>query len=381
VVDGFLDDRHYVSPPSEESATAPILMIDRETTMRASAKGDFKRDKLQLQGQSWVHQISRRSRYFRDPAFTDMASFEMLRAMRTGGMALATHPIGKSARWAASATVDRASADVTNSANTVTGDVTIVEGAGNLQYERATLRVDAAAGVAIPFGVGAEPWPEGKLATRWRPVFGPLEVVGTVARKGRVPSLRERFEPGGNAALGPEHATHLELRSIYDAKDKLHLETAPYLKLTDGTVRASTDPNDMGMLINLGRVKYYGIDTQARVTLPATLQAGASYNFIKTDQPATEQRLPHHRADLWLQGRPEKRLTLLVRGRYFGKAIDRMQDVPAYALVELTASAQLTRDHLGVLRVEDLLNARPETRAGYFTPGRVVTFVLQGQWQ
>jgi outer membrane cobalamin receptor len=72
---------------------------------------------------------------------------------------------------------------------------------------------------------------------------------------------------------------------------------------------------------------------------------------------------------------------LLVRGRYFGKAIDRMQDVPAYALVELTASAQLTRDHLGVLRVEDLLNARPETRAGYFTPGRVVTFVLQGQWQ
>jgi outer membrane cobalamin receptor len=58
-----------------------------------------------------------------------------------------------------------------------------------------------------------------------------------------------------------------------------------------------------------------------------------------------------------------------------------MQDVPAYALVELTASAQLTRDHLGVLRVEDLLNARPETRAGYFTPGRVVTFVLQGQWQ
>jgi outer membrane receptor protein involved in Fe transport len=81
VVDGFLDDRHYVSPPSEESATAPILMIDRETTMRASAKGDFKRDKLQLQGQSWVHQISRRSRYFRDPAFTDMASFEMLRAV------------------------------------------------------------------------------------------------------------------------------------------------------------------------------------------------------------------------------------------------------------------------------------------------------------
>ncbi len=381
VVDGFLDDRHYVSPPSEESATAPILLIDRETTIRASAKGDHKRGKLQLQGQSWVHQIARRSRYFRDPAFTDMASFETLSAMRTGGMALVTHPIGRSARWAASTTVDHAAAKVTNSANSVSGDVTIIEGAGNVQYERATLRIDAAAGVAIPFGVGADPWPEGKLATRWRPVFGPLEVVGTIARKGRVPSLRERFEPGGNAALNPEHATHLEVRSIYDIKDKVRIETAPYLKLTEGTVRASTDPDDMGMLINLGEVKYYGIDTQARVTLPATLQAGASYNFIKTDQPETEQRLPHHRADLWLQGRPERRLTLLARGRYFGKAIDRTQNVPAYALVELTASAQLTRDHLAVLRVEDLLNERPETRAGYFSPGRVITFVLQGQWQ
>ncbi len=381
VADAFLDDRHYVSPPSEEVATAPILLIDRETTLRASAKADYKHDKLQLQAQTWVHQLSRRSRYFRDPVFTDMSSFETLRALRTGGMALATHPIGKDARWAVSSTIDRSAADVTNTANTVSGNVTILEGAGNVQYERATLRIDAAAGVAVPFGVGADPWPEGKLATRWRPSFGPLEIVGTIARKGRVPSLRERFEPGGNAALGPEQATHLELRGKYETKDRYRLEAAPFVKYTDGTVRASTDPADMGMLINLGKVKYYGVDTQARVTLPATLEVGGSYNFIKTDQPATEQRLPHHRADVWLQGRPEKRLTLLVRARYFGKSMDKTQSVPGYALVELTASAQLTKDHLAVLRVEDLLNERPETRAGYFTAGRVVTVVLQGQWE
>lgn len=381
VVDGFLDDRHYVSPPSEDNPMATILLIDRETTLRASAKGDFKVEKLQLQAQTWVHQLDRRSRFFRDPSFTDQASFETLHALRTGGMALATHPIAKEMRWAASATLDRSAADVTNAANTVEGDVTLLEAAGNFQYERATIRVDAAAGAALPFGVGADPWPEGKLVGRWRPDFGPLELTGTVARKGRVPSLRERFEPGGNAALGPEQITHVESRAKYEQKDQFKIEVAPFLKLTDGTVRASTDPADNGMLINLGKVKYYGIDTSVRVTLPRAIEVGGSYNFVETDQPTTEQRLPHHRGDAWASIQPLTGYTVLARGRFFGKAVDRMERVPAYALVELTASAQIDKDYLVVTRVEDLLDERPETRAGYFSPGRVITLVLQGQWQ
>src|SRR5262249_21663338 len=44
VVDGFLDHRHYISPPSDVN-TSSILMIDREVSARASAKGDLKRDK------------------------------------------------------------------------------------------------------------------------------------------------------------------------------------------------------------------------------------------------------------------------------------------------------------------------------------------------
>jgi hypothetical protein len=110
VIDGFLDDRHYVAPPNEDVVTAPILMIDRETTLRLSAKADTRRDKLQLQAQAWVHQLARRSRYFRDPSFTETSSFETLEAVRAGAMALATHPIGNHSRWAASTTVDHAAA-------------------------------------------------------------------------------------------------------------------------------------------------------------------------------------------------------------------------------------------------------------------------------
>jgi hypothetical protein len=387
VVDGFLDDRHYVSPPSEEVATAPILLVDRETTMRAQAKADLERDKLQLQAQGWVHHLTRRSRYFRDTDFTDLSSFETLHALRVGGMALATHPIGKTSRWAASASVDRASADVTNTANTVHGDVTMLEGAGNYQWEAKTIRVDAAAGIAIPIGVGADPWPEGKLVAHWRPSFGPLDLVGTLARKGRVPSLRERFEPGGNAALGPELASHAEVRGIYDIKGGLRLEVAPYYKRTTGTVRASTDPADMGMLVNLGELTYYGLDAQVRVPLPQfgsnNDSFGGSYGYIHVDgdTPNPIDRLPAHHADLWFESVFSRRLTLLARGRYFSSSVDRTMTVPNYFLIELTATAHIAREYLAVLRVDDLTDERPETRAGYFAPGRVFMLSLQGQWQ
>ncbi len=381
VLDGFLDDRHYVSPPSEEVATAPILMVDRETTSRVSTKADIQRGKLQLQAQGWVHHLKRRSRYFRDPAFTDMSSFETLKATRVGAMALATQPIGKDQRWAASATLDHSRADVTNSANTVTGDVTILEAAVNYQLEHGSARVDVAAGLAVPFGVGADPWPEAKIVGRWRPSYGPLELALTAARKGRVPSLRERFEPGGNPALAPEQATHSELRAVY-TRDRLRLDIAPFYRRTNGTVRASTDPADMGMLVNLGTLDFYGVDTALRVALPRNSAVGGSYGYIhvdgETDNPI--DRLPSHRADMWLESKLHRRLSGLVRARYFGDSIDRTMTVPHYMLFELTLTAPLSREYLAVLRVDDLTNERPETRAGYFAPGRVVMLIVQGQW-
>ena len=115
--------------------------------------------------------------------------------------------------------------------------------------------------------------------------------------------------------------------------------------------------------------------------LPATIEVGGSYNYVRTDQPTTEQRLPHHRADAWVQGRPRAGITLLARGRYYHHAIDRMETVPAYALLDLTATMQLSRELLAVLRIDDAFDERPETRAGYFTAGRVGLFVLQGAWK
>jgi outer membrane receptor protein involved in Fe transport len=318
-----------------------------------------------------------------DAGLTVEQRAERLSALRVGGMALATHPIGKDARWVASTSIARDSGQLVSTMNeTVRGDLATLEAAGDLQYEKRTLRLDGAVGIAVPIGVGADPWPEAKLVAKWRPAYGPVELTATGARKGRVPSLRERFDAafGGNASLSPEHATHGELRAVAEIKDQFRVEVAPFYRRTTGTIRRSTDPADMGRLVNLGELDFYGIDTSGRVFVHDRIEIGGAYNFIKLSGGSLD-RLPEHRAEAWVQARPIDIVALNVRGRYVGAFVDQGLDLPHYATLEATATATLSRKYLIVLRGEDLTNVRPQTHAGYFGPGAVVSLVLQGQWE
>jgi outer membrane receptor protein involved in Fe transport len=382
-IDGFLDDRHYISPPSDTVRSA-ILLIDRETTARASIKADDKFGSLQLQAQAWTHYLMRRSRSYLDAELTSQQAVENLQALRSGAMALATRPFFRDFRWAGSTTVDfekAAVSDITNLA--VRGHSMVVEAAGDVQYERRAFRADLAAGVAFPFGISANPWPELKAVAKYRPMPD-LELTATAAYKGRVPSLRERFDAEtGNPDLAPERTAHGELRAVEHLADRLHVEVAPYLKRSTGTIRL--DPMQMEEMVNLGTVRFWGVDTRARLAAHPRVDLGGGYEYIRARSNVTGDdpldRLPHHRWDAWVQARPEHRLSLLARVRYFGTAINQTVHVPGYTLVEANLAAQLTARYFAVARVDDLLNARPETRAGYHTAGRVVSLVMQATWE
>ena len=384
VIDGFLDDRHYVSPPADETRSS-ILMIDRETSARASAKADDKIGTLQLQGQYWVHYLHRRSRQFNDPQFLDQLSKENLFALRSGGMLLATRPYKKDYRWATSTVIDHEKALVFDANNNwVRGETTLIELAASGQYERKRFRLDAAAGFATAFGVGADPWPEGKIVAKYK-ARQTLEITATTGYKGRVPSLRERFDANnGNERLGPEKALHAEVRAV-EQRDRLRLEAAPFYRRTTGTIRTSVDPMDDGKLVNLGTLNIYGIDLQGRGLVHEMVEVGASYNYVKARSEDTGDdpldRLPHHRADLWARFLPNAQYSALVRVKYLGSSLDKGMEVGGYTLLEGNLTAQITKEYLGVLRVEDALDVQPETRIGYHTAGRVISVVFQGAWQ
>jgi outer membrane receptor protein involved in Fe transport len=388
-VDGFLDDRHYLSPPSDTTRST-IILIDRETTARASIKADDKIGSLQLQAEAWTHYLERRSRFYVDPTLVSTAAIENLVALRSGATALATMPFLRDFRWAVSAAVDfekAAVSDIMN--NTVRGETTIFEPAADLQYGHGRLRADVSTGLALPFGIDAKLWPEAKAAVKYR-ALDDLELTATGAYKGRVPSLRERFDPvTGNPDLGPERIAHAELRAVEHIADRVHLELAPYYKHSTGTITTSSDPMAMGQLVNIGAVDFWGADAQGRVTVLPMVELGGSYEYVvarSTDAGGATHddplpRLPHNRWDGWIQGRIEPRLTAIARIKYFGRAIDQGTLVSGYATVDATVSAQVTPEYLAVVKVDDVFDRRPETRAGYHTAGRVVSVVIQGAWQ
>lgn len=393
VLDGFLDSRHYISPPSD-TEKGDIVMIDRELSARASAKGDDELGALQLQGQAYTHYLARRSRHFSDASLETEGLTEDLVATRAGGAAVAARPFGRRGRWVAAVSGSHERARVADQDDAVTrGDTTMIEASGGLKYETTRWQLDGAGGLAVPIGVGASPWPEARLVARYRPRKD-LELVATGGRKGRVPSLRERFDlDTGNPSLGPEKAWHAELRATLQLGQRLRVEGAPFYRRADGIIRLVDDPesDDPTKMIsgNLGRTTFLGVDTQARYRPHRMLELGGSYNYIRarsnSPDPALAMapldRLPGHRADGWVQVTPDPRVSMLARARYFGESVDKTQTVAGYTTLEATLTAPLTQQYLAVLRVDDVTNVRPETRKNYHTAGRVISLIVQGTWE
>lgn len=388
-VDGFLDNRHYIAPPADTGAS-DITMVDNETSARGGIKYDDKLGKTQVQAEGFVHYLARRSIHFPDFTLANESATEDLHAWRTGGSALVTRPFARDFRWAASLSLDHDDArDSTRDAAPVQGSVTVIEPAADLQYERGTFRVDAAAGAALPFGVDARAWPEGKLVAKYKPLPA-LEVTATAARKGRVPTLRERFDPiVGNPALRPEQSWVGELRGVYQLGDRVRVEAAPYVRYTTGSITNVVQDDGSMRQENLDRVNVYGADTSARAQVHRLVEVGGSFGYLHQHSSSPNpvlaanpiNRLPSYRADGWVQVAPERHVSLLARARYFGESVDQTGTIPGYTLFELGATVPLTKAYLFVVRCDDLTNVAPETRTGYHTAGRVVYATLQGSWE
>jgi outer membrane cobalamin receptor len=388
VVDGAFEDRRHVAP-SNTVLPGTILLVDRETAARVSATVEDRIGALQLQGRVWSQYVNERARYFVDPALTMQSRIERVKAVRSGVMALASRPFLRDFRWTGSITLDfekAATASQPNEPNEpARSHTTLFATAGAAQYARGPLRAEIALGVVVPFLASSVPWPEGKAVAGYR-LRGDLELTATLAYKGRVPSMRELFDrQSGNPRLDPERITHAELRAIEHVTDAVHLELAPFYRRATDTIRGSTESSTFGQKTNLGAVSYGGVDAQARVTAMRGLEAGAGYGFIRPSSnqlaDAALDVLPRHRWDAWVEGRPERRLRALGRVAYASRAQDRGRRLGSYVLVEASVAAQLAPAYAAVLRVDDLLDARPQTRVGEPAAGRVVSLAIQATWQ
>lgn len=382
VLDGFLDERHHVAPPSDDPAEA-IRVIDRATTARGAIGYDDRFGALQLRATAWSQYLARRSRFYAGAARTSELRAEDQKTLHSGAEALATMPFLDDFRWTGTTRVDFEKVAVANlRGGTANGELTLFNVAGGLAYAHGPLRADLAASIVIPSEVGANPWPEA-LANVGLRADPRVELTATAAYKGRVPTLRERFDPViGNRGLAPEDVLHFELRAIGRPADWLRVELAPYYRHIENVIelQGAMQP----VYINFGKANQRGFDGQARAAGHG-FAGGLAYAYVHIDSaPATDEplrRLPAHRWDGWLSAQPDPRVGALARLSYFGVAHDEGRHVDRYAIVEAELTGRLAPGYLAVLRADDLLDARPDISDGVPSAGRVISLLVQGTWQ
>lgn len=380
-LDVFAQHRSYVTPPSEDMG-ADVLVVDGEETARAAMWGETWAGGWRMRGQGYFQALSRDSRSFADATLASLTTREALSADREGVGLTGNRGLGAGVELVLAGHFDSEHARVDNLAGRIQGGrANVGELAAGLQWRHDAWRADTAAGVTIPDG--ATPWPEAKLGLAWQPIAA-LGVDLTGARKGRVPTLRERYQQAtGNDALAPESSTSLDLGLTLRPLPGLRVRSAAYVRAVSGYIRLDTTS---GKLSNIGDLTLRGVDNDVTYDPFAALGVGASYRYEDArsaeagDEPL--DFLPRHKLDAWLSGRWGQRAGATARVRYVGRRIDQMQTLPAYATGDLSGFYRLGADLRGTLRVDNLLDNRFEVRAnGYRDPGRRIMLGVEGVWE
>ena len=377
VIDGFGLVRGYVVPPIEDD-TAEVTQIDRELLGRASARYERTMGRWQLLADAYGHGTTRLTHFFLDPTLTTPEAQEDVRANRAGAGLLITRGLGPRTRAVASAHLDSEAARVDDGLTLSRGRSTVAEVAAGGQYEDARLRLDAALGLAVPLGLGAPVRPEGKLVAAYAPVAD-VAFTATVARKGRLPTLRERYRSdAGTAGLDGEVNDFAEARvAIGGARHRL--ESAAWARWSDGLIK--TDPATR-RFTNSGALDLQGVDVSAVIGRDQGVEGGAAYSFIEAGAPGRGEPLDflaRHRAQLHLAARPIEGLWTEVRLRVMGRRLDRQQWLPEYQALDLAGSYEAGPWVISG-QLTDLLDRRYLARAGVPSTGRALAVTVTRQW-
>ncbi|MCG8423652.1 MAG: TonB-dependent receptor [Proteobacteria bacterium] len=408
VGDVAVQDRSFVVPP-KDTMRGDIRFIDGENTVRVGLTGDDQIGSWRLQGQLFGQILSReslvytrsnaRSRYgpataYENYSMDNVSRLEDLMATRFGSRFLANRSLRKRFHLIGSAVFITESADVANVSllNNASGDESKTEGrssmgevAAGLQWEDGPFRIDSAVGLAVPIGVDANPWPEFKV-TAWARAMPGINFKLTGGYKGRLPTLRERYQSGtGNESLDPEEALFGEISTIIKVRRWFFFESSAYVRDTEGMIKLGLDRDGVYRLLNLGQLTIRGIDSQVKIAPERALSGGASWSYISPaplrggDEPL--DFLPRHRAAIWLSAHRDQRAGGTIRLRYTGNQWDQGQKLPTREIFDLSAFAKIGAGLFANLRVDNLTDDRFQLRAGVESPGRVIITSLYGQWE
>lgn len=241
-------------------------------------------------------------------------------------------------------------------------------------------------------------------ASSWNPQVGLFyqvndqgKVYGTVARKTRFPSMREKFSGGygtrlANPDLGPEKSINYEIGYEDVLLKRIKAKIALFHNdISDAieSVTVSTTSTPSGIVTvtqpqNIGKVKQYGLEASATASITNALEVGANYTYIdwrnESDDPTIAgyklTNIPEHKVFTYIKyATPLRGLSFLGSMEYNSRRYNNTTGADiakSFTVVNAKGIYQITKGLILEAGVKNALDKYYEYVAGYPEPGRVL---------
>jgi outer membrane receptor protein involved in Fe transport len=364
--------RSFVIPPGD-AEDAEVVVVDAEDMARLGLRATGEAGAWLFEARGHASVLRRDSRSFEDATLGAVTRREALTAHREGIAVHADRKLGAATQLLVLGWFDYVGADVAYLDSWETSDSGLASiGAGG-ETTRGPFKVHAAAGLGWPVAGGGTPWPEGKLSVTYAPVRE-LEIKTVAARKGRLPTLRERVQ--AMTELDPEIATYGEAQVVMRPSSWLSVQAGGWLRFVDGLIKFQG---------NVGDVTIRGLGGAIDVARGRAVSGGARYDFAlaSSGQLGADPLdfFPRHRADAWVSGRAWRGAGT-VRVRYVDEQIDRGMTLPSRLTLDASAFVDVRKDLRATLRCDNVTDERYLLHAtGATAIGRTFLVSLEGTWE
>ena len=400
--DGWYQHRTFYVPPNDASGAA-VQQVLGEDSVRAIVGAELERNQWRLAVGAYATVFSRSARNFPDYSLNAAnSSLEDLSANREGAAVHVDRSLrlGElSLRFSGRLSIDtqgatiRTTDAVTMKVHPASGRSSFGELALGLGVKWRWLRLDAAFGQVLPFDDPRAQWQEGKLSMTFAPNRW-VQIIVVGARKGRVPTLRELYDPlTGNANLAPEQTWYGEVQAQAKPHKLVSVRATGYYRRTEGLIKLGILDN-MSKSVNFDAIDVRGIEAVIDVARDRIVGGGAAYIYADPTQLSNGDvtkgagvylnpldNFPKHRFEAWISSTWKRRFGVQFRVRYVGQRFDKTVPLHDYVLGELDGWVKIVKWLRMNARVDNLWNTRYDLHAGLQSLPASFSLAFEGTWE
>ncbi|MCF8227259.1 MAG: TonB-dependent receptor [Bacteroidales bacterium] len=222
--------------------------------------------------------------------------------------------------------------------------------------------------------------PTMQFAMVWSP--GNHELQLGIYRKIRMATMKERYSYRAgsgipNPWLQPEKSTQGEFSYKFNLEGNLDLEAAFFLAYLEDAIVAQYDTTtDLTQAVNKDRAANYGFEVSGNYRISNTVNIGINYTYLKmnnlSDPGVYFIHIPENEFRILLDIHPIKPFKITTEYLFMDERYSTTYGTtaPAFSLLNLHFSYQLTRNISADLSIENLLDQNYEIAEGFPEPGR-----------